>query len=115
MVDRVCIYCLRTSPCKEMCRVEWTSQSVETVVSVPVKGSITGERVARRWKVLRGDYAGKLVYAGRDSYGCANDDTRFTGVEHMACSENESGTPFFTISKDDIVEVTRLFSGDWGV
>lgn len=58
-----------------------------------------------RWRVLRGDYTGQIVFAGQDSYGCANDDTRNTGIEHTACSLNESGTPFFTIPKADLESV----------
>jgi hypothetical protein len=31
-------------------------------------------------------------------YGCANDDTRATGVEHISVSENPQGDyPFFTV------------------
>src|ERR1700761_4116821 len=61
---------------------------------------------ARQWRVLKGDYAGQLVYAGHDPHGCAKYDTRNTGVEHTACSLNESGEPFFTVPKQDLEEVT---------
>lgn len=57
---------------------------------------------ACRWRVKSGDYAGQIVYPGRDSYGCASEDTRNTGVEHIACSVNESGQPFFTIPRTDL-------------
>jgi hypothetical protein len=41
---------------------------------------------------------GTIVYSchGCD-YGCANDDTRMTGVEHTSMTLNEDGSyPFFT-------------------
>lgn len=63
----------------------------------------------RQYKVIRADRAsrsvfavGDIVYPGNDSYGCASDDTRATGIEHTAISTDESGTPFFTIPKADI-------------
>jgi hypothetical protein len=55
-----------------------------------------------RLRVKRGERTGQIVYYGRDGYGCANDDTRMTGVEHGAYSLNESGEPFFTLPKADV-------------
>jgi hypothetical protein len=55
-----------------------------------------------RYRVKRGERAGQIVYPGRDGYGCANDDTRATGVEHGAYSLNETGEPFFTLPKGDV-------------
>lgn len=55
-----------------------------------------------RWKIKDGPRAGTIVYPGRDSYGCANDDTRNSGVEHVAVCDNESGNPFYTIPKRDL-------------
>jgi hypothetical protein len=46
--------------------------------------------------------AGTQVYRGRDAYGCANDDTRNEGIDHVACSVNPSGEPFFTIPLEDL-------------
>lgn len=63
----------------------------------------------RKYKVIRADRAsrpvfavGDIVYAGLDGYGCASDDTRATGIEHMAISADPSGMPFFTIPKADV-------------
>lgn len=62
-----------------------------------------------RYKILRANRAaigcppvGTIVYDGRDSYGCASDDSRDEGIEFTACCVNESGEPFFTIPKADI-------------
>lgn len=39
-------------------------------------------------------------------YGCANDDTRNTGKEHISVTLNIDGSyPFFTVPVEDIVEV----------
>ena len=61
-------------------------------------------------KLLRADRASKSsglavgmpLYHGRDCYGCASDDSRITGVEHVSVSVNESGEPFFTIPRADV-------------
>lgn len=67
----------------------------------------------RRYRVLRTDRAslnvfvvGDIVWAGRDGYGCAGDDTRSTGIEHIAVSPNESGEPFYTIPRADVEIIT---------
>lgn len=45
-------------------------------------------------------------YAGWD-YGCANDDTRYTGVKHVTVTKDPNGgTPFFTIPERDLEPVT---------
>lgn len=69
----------------------------------------------RKFKVIRADRAsrpvfavGDIVHPGRDNYGCASDDSRFTGVEHIAVSANENGEPFFTIPREDVEEMDRL-------
>ncbi len=61
------------------------------------------------FKVLRADRAasgcptvGTTVYYGSDCYGCASEDTRRWDLEHIACSVNESGLPFFTIPREDV-------------
>lgn len=62
-----------------------------------------------KYRVIRSDRAsatlsvGDLLYCGSDSYGCADDDTRNTGVEHGSFSKNEDGFPFFTMPKEDAV------------
>ena len=65
-------------------------------------------KLLSRFRILRADRAsqtrlrvGTIVYPGLDGYGCANDDTRHTGIEHIACSVNLSGLPFFTIPRED--------------
>lgn len=55
-----------------------------------------------RWRIKTGPRAGSIVYPGRDGYGCANEDTRNTGVEHTAVCDNESGEPFYTMPKRDL-------------
>lgn len=57
-------------------------------------------------------HIGQHVYPGRDGYGCANDDTRDTGIEHVSVSLNESGEPFFTIPREDIEPLSPLPSED---
>lgn len=68
----------------------------------------------RKYRLLRSDRAsrviadvGHIVYPGHDSYGCASDDSRLTGIEHTAVSINETGEPFFTIPRQDIEEVEK--------
>lgn len=67
------------------------------------------------YKLVRTDRAsrsgmavGTPLYYGSDGYGCASDDSRVTGIEHVSVSVNESGVPFFTIPRADIefVKVT---------
>jgi hypothetical protein len=61
------------------------------------------------YKILRDDRAafgcpaiGTVVYHGRDCYGCASEDTRREDLEHIACSVNQNGVPFFTIPREDV-------------
>lgn len=69
--------------------------------------------IPRRYRILRADRAaptaecraGQIVYDGADSFGCASDDTRLLGIEHVAVSASESGLPFFTIPRADIERV----------
>jgi len=49
---------------------------------------------------------GQTVYAGDDGYGCANDDSRRTGIEHIAISLEVSGQPFYTIPREDVEILT---------
>ena len=49
-------------------------------------------------KILETATKGTIVYAcAKHDYGCASDDTRITGVEHISLSLKEDGDyPFFT-------------------
>lgn len=69
------------------------------------------------YRVLRTDRAaagcpapGTLVYPGA-GFGCAEDDTCHSGVEHVACSIDPSGLPFFTIPRADIEEIAPSSDG----
>ena len=56
-----------------------------------------------------GHAAGTIVYdcKGHD-YGCANDDTRFTGIEHISVTTNEDGDyPFFTVSRNYLESINE--------
>lgn len=64
----------------------------------------------RAYTVLRGDRAavgvapGQVVYdcQGHD-YGCASDDTRNSGIEHVSVTARpDGGYPFFTIPRADL-------------
>lgn len=60
-------------------------------------------KVIRAYRASRKVFAvGDIVYQGRDMYGCASDDSRLLGIEHMAISPDESGEPFFTIPRADV-------------
>lgn len=50
---------------------------------------------------------GTTVYAcSKPDYGCANDDTRHTGVEHVSLTLDPTGDyPFFTHRLDQIEAV----------
>lgn len=63
------------------------------------------------YRVKHGEHAGQIVYDGHDSYGCASDDTRSTGVEHTAVSFNPSGEPFFTIEKHNLEKLGDRTNG----
>ena len=65
------------------------------------------------FRILRADRdaskveVGTLAYScnGYD-YGCANDDSRMTGIEHRSVTLDPTGAyPFFTIPKEDLEEV----------
>ena len=61
-------------------------------------------------RVLRGSKeasAGDIVYdcMGHD-YGCASDDTRILGYEHMSVTKDpKGGYPFFTIPVSHLAEI----------
>ena len=62
-----------------------------------------------KYEILRDDRAasgcpavGTIVYPGHDNFGCAQEDSRSEGLEHISCSVNESGEPFFTIPRVDV-------------
>jgi hypothetical protein len=65
----------------------------------------------RAFRVLRADRAadqslavGDTVYSCKGwDYGCANDDTRMTGIEHTSVTFRPDGDyPFFTIPRADL-------------
>lgn len=51
--------------------------------------------------------AGTFVYACRHAdYGCASDDTRATGIEHISVTLDVNGNyPFFTMPRPDLERV----------
>lgn len=64
-----------------------------------------------RYKILRADrsssprhLAGSIVHSMGDHYGCADDDTRAFGIEHICVCE-EPGGYFFTIPAEDVEPV----------
>lgn len=64
----------------------------------------------RSYTVKRADRAASAVQVGdvvydckSHDYGCANDDTRLTGIEHVSVTLKEDGDyPFFTIPSGDL-------------
>lgn len=50
--------------------------------------------------------AGTAVYmCNYYDYGCANDDTRSTGVEHVSVTlKPDGGYPFFTVPRHELKE-----------
>lgn len=70
--------------------------------------------MVKKYKLIRRDRASIKIpdhveyvydFLGCD-YGCANDDSRMTGIEHMSVSFNERGQ-FFTIPILDLEERKR--------
>jgi hypothetical protein len=68
--------------------------------------------ITHAYRIRRADRAsrgclkvGSIVYPGQDAYGCAAEDTRHSGIEHIACSINQSGLPFFTLPREDCEEI----------
>lgn len=50
---------------------------------------------------------GQVVYAGNCDYGCASDDSRSTGIEHISVSESDTGSPTFTIPREDVIQLAE--------
>ena len=72
---------------------------------------------ARVYRVLRADRAsagcpavGSSVHLSANDYGSAEDDTHRSGIEHVACSINPSGLPFFTIPRADLEVIPETAS-----
>ncbi len=69
--------------------------------------------MSTRYMVMRADRAsgpakmGQTLYAGNCDYGCASDDTRDTGIEHISLSESETGSPTFTIPREDVLQLAE--------
>lgn len=70
----------------------------------------------KKFKVLRKPQSdpsikiGSYVYeCTKPDYGCASDDTRFTGVDHISVTLDKTGDyPFFTIPAQDLEEVSNV-------
>lgn len=68
------------------------------------------DRDGEAWTVVRADRAASPVDVGATvyrcasyDYGCANDDTRMTGVQHVSVTLDPTGAyPFFTIPTEDL-------------
>jgi hypothetical protein len=68
-----------------------------------------------QWTVIRADRAaspvqpGATVYRCRGwDYGCANEDTRRLGLEHIAVTLEPTGDyPFFTIPREDLADLSQ--------
>ncbi len=66
--------------------------------------------MSKSYKVIKDSDLEPLAVAGTtvyDSmyadYGCANDDTRYTGIEHISVTlKSDGGYPFFTIPLRDL-------------
>lgn len=58
-----------------------------------------------------GHVAGTLVYKCRGfDYGCANDDSRLTGIEHFSMTLNADGSyPSFTVAWTELEQVGEQF------
>lgn len=68
---------------------------------MPVKYELTEDHPHEDFK--KGDVL--YDFTGSD-YGCADDDTRITGVEHIAVTANATGgTPFMTAPKRILKEI----------
>ncbi len=67
----------------------------------------------KTYKIVRVDRAadkhpvGTVVYSCKFyDYGCASDDTRFTGIKHTSVTlDPKGGYPFFTVPVEDLLEV----------
>ena len=63
------------------------------------------------YKIKRKDRAagsvevGDICHRGGHDYGCCSDDEQVTGLPHIALSHSPTGTPFFTIPREDVEEV----------
>lgn len=66
--------------------------------------------MVRKYRVLKDSkrepkaVAGMIIYDSFNyDYGCANDDTRLTGVEHKSFTlDPKGGYPFFTMPARDV-------------
>jgi GH25 family lysozyme M1 (1,4-beta-N-acetylmuramidase) len=66
--------------------------------------------MGKAYRIKRADRAASEVDVGTivrhctgHDYGCANDDTRETGIHHVSVTlDPEGGYPFFTIPREDL-------------
>lgn len=64
------------------------------------KYKIINTTMAANSEAKIGDIVYKAIYC---DYGCANDDTRSTGLEHISVTYKSDGQyPFFTIPKQHL-------------
>lgn len=64
----------------------------------------------KAWKMLKDSKINSAVKAGdtvydcwKHDYGCASDDTRMLGIEHVSVTLDPEGDyPFFTVPKHDL-------------
>jgi hypothetical protein len=67
------------------------------------------------YRIVRADRAASPVnvgdtvwYCRGHDYGCANDDSRATGIHHVSVTLKSDGDyPFFTIPREDIAELGK--------
>lgn len=50
---------------------------------------------------------GETLYSVGCDYGVANEDSRYTGIEHISLSKNENGMPGFTIPVADVLQLAE--------
>lgn len=65
-------------------------------------------RMLKDSKINSAAKAGTTVYSCKGwDYGCANDDSRATGIEHTSVTLDPEGDyPFFTVPKSDLKPLT---------
>jgi hypothetical protein len=72
--------------------------------------------MVRKYKIISAEHAssdkaqdGDIVYdLGHHDYGCASDDTRYTGMEFVSVTYEPTGQyPFFTIPKEALQQVSE--------
>lgn len=78
---------------------------MSTTTSKGTEGDAAPMRIKRADRAARECVVGEPVYYGADGYGCAIDDSRVTGIDHISVSRDPSGLPFFTIPREDVERI----------